>query len=57
MYPKVNKSALNYDFVESLRNEMLKKIGTTKESLADAFNRYTRDYDQKAKANPSTEQT
>ena len=47
----------NYDFVESLRDEMLKKFQNTKESLAKSFNRYRRYYDQKARANPLTEHT
>ena len=53
----IQKSTFNYDFAESLRDEMLKKFQTTKESLAKSFNRYRRYYDQKARANPLKEQT
>ena len=53
----IQKSAFNYDFVESLRDEMLKKFQNKKESLAKSFNRYRRYYDRKARANPLTEHT
>ena len=53
----IQKSAFNYDFVESLRDEMLKKFSNAKESLAKSFARYRRYYDQKATANPLTERT
>ena len=52
----IQKSAFNYGFVESLRDEMLKIFQNTKESLAKTFNRYRGYYDQKARANPLTEQ-
>ena len=51
------KSAFNYDFVESLRDEMLKKFQSTEESLAKSFNRYWRYYDRKVRANPITANT
>ena len=35
----VQKLAFNYDFVESLRDEMLKKFERTKESIAKSFNK------------------
>ena len=41
----IRKSAFDYDFVESLLDEMLKKFQSTKESLAKSFNRYRRYYD------------
>ena len=53
----IQKSAFNYDFVESLCDEMLKKFQSTKESLAKSFNRYRRYYDQKARAIPLTANT
>ena len=48
----IQKAAFNYDFVESLRDEMLKKFSETTESLVKSFARYRRYYDQKARANP-----
>ena len=53
----IQNSAFNYDFLASLRDEVLNKFRTTKESVAKSFNRYRRYYDRKAKANPRTEQT
>ena len=53
----IQKAAFNYDFVESLRDEMLIKFSNAKESLAKSFTRYRRYYDQKARANPLKKQT
>ena len=43
----IQKSAFSYDFVESLRDQMLKKFSNAKESLAKSFARCRRNYDQK----------
>ena len=48
----IQKSAFNCDFVESLRDEMMKKFQNAKETLAKSFNRYRLYYDRKARANP-----
>ena len=53
----IQKAAFNYDFVDSLKDEMLKQFSKAKESLAKSFTRYRRYYDQKARANPLKEQT
>ena len=52
----IQKSAFNYDSVESLRDEMLKKFSNAKESLVKSFAK-NRHYDQKARANPLKDQT
>ena len=53
----IQKSAFNNDFVETLRDEMLRKFQNTKETLGKTFNRYRRYHDQKAKANRLAAQT
>ena len=47
----VHKSAFNYDFVESLRDDMLKKFSGAKESLDKSSACCRRDFDQNARAN------
>ena len=44
------ESALGYDFVESFRDEMLKKMQNAEE--ANSFNRCRRYYDRKIRVNP-----
>ena len=53
----IQKSAFNYDFMESVRDEFLKIFQTTKETFAKFFNRYRRYFDQKARANQLKAQT
>ena len=48
----IQKTAFDYDFVESLRDDMLKKFKNAKETLAKSLNRYRRYYDRKARTNP-----
>ena len=51
----IQKAEFNFDFVKSLRDEMLKRFQNTKANLEQSFKRYRRYYDQDARANPMKE--